>query len=127
MSDSISEYYAALARLKQRKAKINNDTVALEAGRKKGSIKKSRPQFAELILAIEDAQKTVVRPEAAVADRLEQARGNAKGLQQRLDASLVRELALVREVFHLRKELAALRGGKVVPIHSATQSTAVER
>jgi hypothetical protein len=121
MSDAISDYYAALDRLKQRKAKINNDTVALEAGRKKGSIKKSRPQFAALIQAIEEAQKEVVRPEAVIVDRLEQARGNVKDIQRRLDASLARELALVREVFRLRKDLAVLRGGNVVPFHSPTQ------
>ncbi|MEK6290834.1 MAG: hypothetical protein V4793_05485 [Paraburkholderia tropica] len=50
MSDAMTDYYAALERLKKRKgARINNDTVAIEAGRKKGSIKKSRPLFAQLI------------------------------------------------------------------------------
>jgi hypothetical protein len=57
----------------------------------------------------------------AMAERLDQAKGNAKELQRRLDAALARELALVREVFKLRKELAALRGGTVVPFHSTSQ------
>lgn len=46
---ALNEYYAALERLKVNKptiitkgSAINNDTVALEAGRKRGSIKKSR-------------------------------------------------------------------------------------
>lgn len=54
----LNEYYAALERLKVNKptvlakgSAINNDTVALEAGRKRGSIKKSR--HAALIEAIE--------------------------------------------------------------------------
>ena len=54
---ALNDYYAALERLKANKPEvlpkgsaINNDTVALEAGRKRGSIKKSRhatavPQF----------------------------------------------------------------------------------
>jgi hypothetical protein len=127
MSDTISDYYAALDRLKQRKAKINNDTVALEAGRKKGSIKKSRKQFAALIQAIEVARNEVVRPEVAIADRLEQVRGNVKDMQRRLDASLARELALVREVFRLRKDLAVLRGGNVVPFQSPLQPAGVKQ
>ncbi len=126
MSDALDDYYAALDRLKQRKAKINNDAVALEAGRKNGSIKKSRLQFAELIQAIEDAQKEVVRPEVAMLEQLGQAKGNAKDLQRRLDAALGRELALVREVFQLRKELAVLRGGTVVPFQSPAQAVPTE-
>ncbi len=124
MSDTLDEYYAALDRLKQRKTKINNDTVALEAGRKKGSIKKSRPQFAALIQAIVEAQQEVVRPEVAMVKRLDQAKGSAKELQLRLDAALARELSLIREVFKLRKELAALRGGTVVPFYSSSQAAA---
>ena len=55
---ALNEYYAALERLKVNKPTIlakgfaiNNDTVALEAGRKRGSIKKSR--YAALVEAIE--------------------------------------------------------------------------
>lgn len=57
----LNDYYAALERLKANKptivakgSAINNDTVALEAGRKRGSIKKSR--HAALIEAIEQAK-----------------------------------------------------------------------
>ena len=55
--------YDALQRLVDGKPKviagaysINNDTVALEAGRKRGTIKKSRPELAELIVAITEAE-----------------------------------------------------------------------
>jgi hypothetical protein len=61
-STSLDEYFAALARLQEgttqivkKGTKITNDSVSLEAGRGKGSIKKSRPQFAALIAAIEIA------------------------------------------------------------------------
>ena len=61
---ALNEYYAALERLKANKpivlpkgSAINNDTVAMEAGRKRGSIKKSR--HAALIEAIEQAAQAV--------------------------------------------------------------------
>jgi len=119
MSDAMTDYYAALERLKKRKdARINNDTVAIEAGRKKGSIKKSRPQFAELIEAINAANVVAGRPKLELFDRLKRAKSDAKDLQAELDESLARELALLRQVFILRKELATLRGVSVLPLHS---------
>ena len=64
MNDTLQEYFDALDRLKSNNptnvpkgSKINNDTVALEAGRKRGSIKKSREIFAELIEAINNASQ----------------------------------------------------------------------
>ena len=117
MSDAMIDYYAALDRLSKRKgARINNDTVAIEAGRKKGSIKKSRPQFAELIEAIDAANAASERPKLEVTDRLERAKGDAKHLRTQLDESLARELSLLRQVFSLRKELTLLRGGTILPL-----------
>ena len=117
MSNAMTDYYAALERLKKRKgARINNDTVAIEAGRKKGSIKKSRPQFTELIEAIDAANAVAERPQLELVERLNRAKGDVKDLQTQLDESLARELALLRHVFSLRKELAALRGGGVLPL-----------
>lgn len=117
MSETITDYYAALERLKKRQgARINNDTVAIEAGRKKGSIKKSRPQFTRLIEAIDAASAVAGRPKLELTDRLNRAKGDAKDLQAQLDESLARELALLRQVFNLRKELVALRGGSVLPL-----------
>ena len=119
MSNAMTDYYAALERLKKRKgARINNDTVAIEAGRKKGSIKKSRPQFAELIEAIDAANAVAERPQLELVERLNRAKGDVKDLQTQLDESLARELALLRHVFSLRKELTALRGGSILPLHS---------
>ncbi|SFT50087.1 hypothetical protein [Paraburkholderia aspalathi] len=117
MSDAVTDYYAALERLKKRKGvRINNDTVAIEAGRKKGSIKKSRAQFTELIAAIDAASAVAERPKLELTDRLNRAKGDAKDLQAQLDESLARELSLLRQVFSLRKELDALRGGSVLPL-----------
>lgn len=63
MSKAIKNFENALQRLIDGKPKIvkppytiNNDTVALEAGRKRGAIKKSRPELANLIEVIAKAE-----------------------------------------------------------------------
>ncbi|SPD37126.1 conserved protein of unknown function (plasmid) [Cupriavidus taiwanensis] len=62
MSSALTDYFLALERLKKgqpqvvpKGTKITNDAVSLEAGRGKGTIKKSRAIFADLIKAIEEA------------------------------------------------------------------------
>lgn len=57
---AIDNYYAALNRLKQNKPErvekgtpVNKDTVALEAGNKRGAIR-NRPEFTQLINDIEE-------------------------------------------------------------------------
>lgn len=116
--EPLADYFQALERLKARRAKINNDVVAIEAGRKKGSIKKSRPVFAELIAAIEAAAAEQTRPRDDQRERLSRVKQAAGELREQLDASLARELSLVAEVFELRKRLAKLTGEKVLPIRS---------
>jgi hypothetical protein len=118
MSEPMSDYYAALERLKQRRAKINNDAVALEAGRKKGSIKKSRPQFAQLIADIDQANREVAAALTEPTAKLERVKSEKKTLEQELDDALEREIALLKELFELKVELAQLRGGAVVPIRT---------
>lgn len=80
---ALQEYYAALERLKANKptvlpkgSAINNDTVALEAGRKRGSIKKSR--HAALIEAIEQAAKEAGQNALSPAQQIEQAKIKTK-------------------------------------------------
>ena len=82
----LNEYYAALERLKANKptilpkgSAINNDTVALEAGRKRGSIKKSR--HAALIDAIEQAAQQVGQNVLSPAQRIEQAKTKTKAVK----------------------------------------------
>ena len=65
----MQDYWDALERLKSGcpcrvplGSSINKDTVALEAGRKRGSIKKSRSSFGELIAAIDTANGEVDVP-----------------------------------------------------------------
>ena len=80
---ALNDYYAALERLKANKptilpkcSAINNDTVALEAGRKRGSIKKSR--HAELVEAIELAAQAAGRNLLSPIQQVEKAKSKIK-------------------------------------------------
>ena len=115
----LDDYFAALDRLKRRRAKINNDAVAIEAGRTKGSIKKSRPVFAELIAAIDAAAIEQAQPRNDQIVRLTRAKETVDELRSQLDASYARELSLLAELYELRKQLADLVGSKVLPIRGA--------
>ena len=93
--NAIDEYYAALERLKANKptvlpksSAINNDTVALEAGRKRGSIKKSR--HVALVEAIEQAKN---RTKAAKSD-YEQLQEDYEKLLQKCNSLLLENFEL---------------------------------
>lgn len=119
----VVEYFSALERLVAGKptrvpkdTRITNDAVALEAGRGKGSIKKSRPVFAKLIEAIEQAAAQQAAGSNPDKERLDKAKTSAAGYRQQLEAALSREVSLLKEVYELRKQLAQLTNGKVLPI-----------
>ena len=83
---ALNEYYAALEHLKTNKptilakgSAINNDTVALEAGRKRGSIKKSR--HAALIEAIEQAAQEAGQNALSPAQQIEKAKSKTKAVR----------------------------------------------
>ena len=123
MSEALTEYFQALERLKNGRptriakgGRINNDNVALEAGRKKGSIKKSRPVFKDLIEAIDASAADQSSPEKQMTRRLEKTRGEAQSYREKWEQALCRELSLLREVYALKKELASLRGGDILPL-----------
>ena len=125
------DYYKALERLKSNKPeilskgsyKINQDTVALEAGRGRGSIKPSRPQFEGLIDAIEnvadiynnkDLEK--LNKAKALADRYKAERDE---FRENYHAALNREMMLVRRVSDLEREVNKLEAEqKVVHIRN---------
>lgn len=80
---ALNEYYAALERLKANKptvlpkgSAINNDTIALEAGRKRGAIKKSR--HAALVQAIELAAQQAGQNVLSPTQQIEQAKSKTK-------------------------------------------------
>ncbi|MFP6842480.1 MAG: hypothetical protein VB979_09915 [Acinetobacter sp.] len=114
---ALNEYYAALERLKANKptilprgSAINNDTVALEAGRKRGSIKKSR--HVALIEAIELATQQVGQNVLSPAQQIEQAKTKTKTvksayeqLEKDYEKLLEKYNSLLLENFELKQRL----------------------
>ena len=113
---ALNEYYAALERLKANKpiilpkgSAINNDTVALEAGRKRGSIKKSRHAalIEEIGLAAQQVGQNVLSP----TQRIEQAKTKTKAvksayeqLEEDYEKLLEKCNSLLLENFELRQK-----------------------
>ena len=126
MLDILKDYFEALERLKRNKpvnvpkgTRITNDSVSLEAGRKKGTIKKSRPIFRDLVKAI-DAAKAEANPRDELRERLDEAKAEAARYRTLWEEALAREVSLVKQLWDKReawaKERAALTGGKVTLI-----------
>ncbi|GCB06540.1 hypothetical protein [Ralstonia sp. SET104] len=118
----VDKYFAALERLKARGEPISNDAVALEAGSGRGSIKKSRPSYADLIAAINAAAKQQAETKIA-SDPVPGMRADIEDLTRRLDQSLDREVALLHELYDLRAEVKQLaeenrflKLGRLVPV-----------
>jgi len=120
------DYYSALERLRTNKPevlskgsyKINKDTVALEAGRKRGTIKPSRHQFEDLITAIENVADTYNNKDLdklnkanALAARYKSERDN---FQNDYFAALNREMMLVRRLSDLEKQVNQLESEQKV-------------
>lgn len=127
-TEPLTEYFDALERLKkgrpniiEKGAKITNDAVSLEAGRKKGSIKKSRDFFRDLIAAIDAAAAEQTRPKAEQTERLNKFKQTAGSLREQLDASLAREISLLAELYETKKKLATLTGDNVLPIRKTSK------
>ncbi len=118
MNDT-SDYFCALERLIRNKpirvpigSKINKDTVALEAGRKRGSIKKSRSGFTDLILEI-NKSASATKPKNDLSIRLKRITTDKNEYRERYHLSLNREIMLLNRLAELEKELIKL--SNVVP------------
>jgi len=117
---TIDEYWQALERLKKnapvRLAKgtvINKDTVALEAGRKRGSIKKSRANFSDLINAIDNAAILAEKARPDIKYKLANERAQKVNYRELYHQALNRELMLIERMAQLEKKLE--RFANVVP------------
>ncbi|UTV97932.1 hypothetical protein KDW99_11545 [Marinomonas rhizomae] len=116
MSNVLNEYYEALDRLKTNKTirvptgtKISKDSVALEAGRKRGSIKNSRAIFSHLITDITTAtqeKKTKTNTNQAQLEKVKTEKNRYKKLYEE---SLGRELSMLRQIDILRTELSEMK------------------
>lgn len=114
---ALNDYYAALERLKANKpivlpkgSAINNDSVAMEAGRKRGSIKRSR--HAALVQAIELAAQQAGQNVLSPAQQIEQAKSKTKAvksdyeqLQEDYEILLGKCNSLLVENFELRQKM----------------------
>jgi len=125
MKNAMVEYFEALERLKSntprlagRGTKITNDAVALEAGRGKGSIKKSRPIFADLIVAIDQAAEVQSLALQTEKIRLEKFKKDAHDYRQYWEDAIGREISLLLELYELKQQLRKLTGANVVPLRS---------
>lgn len=125
MSEALIEYFEALERLKVNKpiridigTKISNDSVALEAGRNKGAIKKSRLIFADLIVAIDSAAKeqNIVPLDQRKLLKMQE---ELKTVREDLEKALGREISLLYENYQLKKQLSALNGANIIPIRQS--------
>ncbi|WP_157378909.1 hypothetical protein [Burkholderia ubonensis] len=102
MRNALTDYFEALRRLIDdcprfvpKGTKITNDAVSLEAGRGKGSIKKSRPLFAELIEAIDDAAAEQSNPQDEMKARLNAAKSEIAKYRFLWKQALAREVSLL--------------------------------
>lgn len=103
MSKALEKLEAALQRLTDGKAlkvlppyKINNDTVALEAGLKRGSVNKQRPELANLLVKIKEAEQ--IRTGKSTAKEI-----NANKKSKKLSEK--------EEIQQLKAELSELKNG----------------
>jgi hypothetical protein len=122
-NNSLVEYFLALERLAagkpirvSRDSKICNDSVSMEAGRGKGSIKRSRAVFGALIQAIEEAAAKQMHSETKANKKLNSLKAEVTGYKDALDEALAREVSLLYEIYELKRQIAQLNGGKVIPI-----------
>jgi hypothetical protein len=127
MADILKDYFDALDRLKRGKpvnvpkgTKIANDSVSLEAGRKKGTIKKSRPIFSDLIETIATAAMAEIKPQDEMRARLGNAKAETARYRTLWEEALAREVSLFKELRDTReawaKEQEAIASGRVTPI-----------
>lgn len=118
-NSQVRKYFDALDRLRDRGMPINNDTVALEAGSGRGSIKKSRLGHAALISAIEKAAQDQ-KQKKPLPDPIESLQQQLKAQKRLLDNSLEREICLLDEVYKLREENHQLKQGKLFAVPNKT-------
>ncbi|WP_447314153.1 hypothetical protein ACNHIR_10665 [Klebsiella michiganensis] len=104
---NIDIYFSALERLIKNVpvnvplgTEISYDAVSLEAGKSKGSIKKSRPIFTDLIIKIDSLKKN--GKDTSLLD-IKRLRLENLELKNQLDKSLSREICLIIELQELKK------------------------
>lgn len=123
MSRAINNLWDSLERLKNGNPlrvsspyKINNDTVAVEAGLKRGAVKRSRPELFELLIAIKEAEKVrqgvnfnpIMKKTAIKHNKLVELEQKVDDLNNKYEVSLVQINALICENLRLKAKLAII-------------------
>ncbi|HEN8800266.1 TPA: hypothetical protein U8251_002865 [Pseudomonas putida] len=118
---NLTDCHLALSRLVNGKPtrisgayKINYDSVSIEAGYPRGSIKKYNPTHSMLRLEIDKHYGLKFKNGSPESLKLKKKNEKIKSLKEDLDASLGREAMYIQRIMAL--ELALRREGKVVPI-----------
>lgn len=113
MNKTLEDYYTALERLKNNApinvpigTKINNDTVALEAGKKRGAIKRGRTQFHDLVEEIKKVQKEDNKELKKYKTLVDKYKIKSNEYRELYEKSLNRELMLLERLNELEKRLS---------------------
>lgn len=94
--------------------KINNDTVAVEAGYPRGSIKKHNPTHELLIKTISEHYGQKFKTNDKAQHKLTEAQNKVKILEGEINAALGREAMYIKYILEL--EAALRKTGNVVSI-----------
>lgn len=112
MNETLNDYFEALERLKlnnpvhvPKNSKINNDMVALEAGRKRGSIKKSREMFTELIEAIDITAKENNADYDRLTAKISKLKNSTQNYKELYEKTINREIMYLERINELEKLL----------------------
>ena len=121
INKTLEEYYEALNRLINnnpvnvpKDTKINKDTVALEAGRKRGSIKKSREVFSELIEAIKKASEDKSKNTSQHIEQITKIKDKMNNFKHLYEEALNRELMYIERINELEKALKNISSNKII-------------
>lgn len=114
MSSDLKDYYNALSRLKSNKPQIvprgttiTFDSVALEAGKSKGSIKAKRPLYSQLRVDILQAKEAQQTPELALEMKIRLLKAEAERYKLLYEAAIAREISRCREIWEMKSQLIA--------------------
>lgn len=139
---AVSKHFQALERLEKDQPKIvskgtliNNDSVAVEAGAKKGSIRKARAGHQVLITEIQAAsdRKRLPPPgtqavskgrERSLEEKLEHCLKELAACQQQRDEAIAREISLIAELRDAQNQIVQMSSGKVKSIHAKIRTDA---
>lgn len=112
---ALDDYNAAFLRLLENRpirlpigTKINNDTVALEAGRKRGSLKRSRIEHLPLIEKIKNATGESRKDASRLKAQIEKLKISRNEYKEKYELCLAREVMQLKRIADLENRLAEI-------------------